>query len=129
MISISQSAIPSKNAKVIRMTRRGKRFVAKNNRALQSTDSIMWQLANANNKTEWVRMEVAAGLPVPIRLQFKYFRPDRRRFDYLNAAAILCDCLVKQKYLPDDDAGTMIPVFVPFEVDARNPRVEITIIL
>lgn len=132
MITILQSAIPSKNAKVIRKLKGGRRYIAKNEDALTSTKSIMWQLADAENKREWARMR-SMYLPLshnrtPLHIQFKYFRPDHRRFDYLNAAAIVCDCLVKQKYIPDDSADVMLPVFVPYEIDARNPRVEITLL-
>lgn len=133
MITILQSAIPSKNAKEIRRKFAGRLFIGKSAAALASTASIMWQLADAKKKKEWKRMlapfDGSHGRMVqPLFVRFKYWRPDHHRFDYLNAAAILCDCLVKQKYLSDDNADVMLPVFAPYEIDADNPRVEITII-
>lgn len=134
MIRIMQSAIPSKNAKVIRKAGRKDRwFVAKNDRALTSERSILFQLKDAKNIREWDRMSAPFDgsqgiLKLPLFVKFKYFRPDHSRFDYMNATAILADCMVKACYLVDDSARYLLPVYAPYEIDAKDPRVEITIV-
>lgn len=37
------------------------------------------------------------------------------------------DCLVEIGILPDDNADELIPIFLPYEVDKDNPRVELSI--
>ncbi len=62
---------------------------------------------------------------MPYRMQIKIFRGRAGRFDYNNIVQNLFDAMVKAELLPDDDADTLIPVYVPYEIDRKNPRTEI----
>ena len=61
----------------------------------------------------------------PVRIRFLIYRKTHRRFDFINIIQNLCDCLVKERIIPDDDAKHLIPVFEPYKVDGANPRTEL----
>ena len=77
------------------------------------------------NRGNWLRM--VADTPMPLKIVFKIYRKTHRKFDYLNIFQGLCDLMVKCGWLPDDNADILLPVFLPYEVDKNNPRVEISI--
>ena len=68
------------------------------------------------------------GKRYPVRIKFMIYRKSHRRFDLINIVQNLCDCLVKEGLLPDDDAKHLIPVFEEYRVDSANPRTELTIL-
>jgi Holliday junction resolvase RusA-like endonuclease len=80
------------------------------------------------NKKKWGRMNKLFAYPFPLVVSFKIYRKTHRRFDYCNIIQLLCDCMVKAGYFPDDDAKHFIPYFFPYEKDKENPRVEIDIL-
>ena len=51
------------------------------------------------------------GKRYPVRIKFMIYRKSHRRFDLITIVQNLCDCLVKEGLLPDDDAKHLIPVF------------------
>lgn len=61
---------------------------------------------------------------LPLRLGMKIYRKTRARFDYNNITQGLFDMLVKARYLADDSADYLIPVYEPYEIDKERPRVE-----
>ena len=67
----------------------------------------------------------AESMPLPLRLYIKIYRRTRQRFDYTNICQNLFDCMVKSNLLSDDSADQLLPVFEPYEVDNKTPRVEI----
>lgn len=100
-------------------------FVMKSDPAKLNELDIRTQLRNELNKQIWLRM--GKGTHYPYKLLFRIFRKTRRRFDYINMIQNVCDCLVMEGYLPDDDAEHLIPEFAPYELDKQKPRVEIEI--
>lgn len=66
-------------------------------------------------------------LSKPLKIVFKIYRQTKRRFDYINIVQQFQDCMVKSGWIPDDNANEMIPVFLPYEVDKKNPRVEVSV--
>ena len=68
------------------------------------------------------------GKRFPVRIKFMIYRKSHRRTDFINIIQNLCDCLVKEGLLPDDDMRHLIPVFEEYRVDKDNPRTEITIL-
>jgi Holliday junction resolvase RusA-like endonuclease len=64
----------------------------------------------------------------PLKVGFYVYSKTRRRFDWVNIVQGLQDAMVKNKYLPDDSALYLTPIFLGFDVDADNPRVEISVL-
>jgi hypothetical protein len=48
-------------------------------------------------------------LSVPVFVDFYFVRDSKRKFDVINAMAIICDLLVAHGIIPDDDADNLIP--------------------
>lgn len=59
----------------------------------------------------------------PIKLHMVFIRDSRRKFDYINAAQLMCDLMVKYGWLPDDSMEYLIPVFDGYVVDKDNSGV------
>ena len=72
--------------------------------------------------------EAMKGKVFPLRMQFKIYRRTHGKFDYVNIVQGILDAMVRAQIIPDDDAKHLIPVFVPYEKDEKNPRTEITIL-
>ena len=133
MITIYGQLYSSKNHRqLFKNKSTGKMFIAKPQKAKAAEDGLMVQLKT--NKQRW-RMMIALKEKLfspdgyyPLRVQFKIYRKNNQRFDYVNIVQSLADQMVKAGYLPDDNADYFIPVFVPYEVDASNPRCEIQIL-
>lgn len=64
----------------------------------------------------------------PYTVSFKFYRSTRRKFDYINAAQIVQDLMVKYKWIEDDNCAYMIPHFEPYEYNKDNPGVEIRVL-
>lgn len=67
------------------------------------------------------------GLRKPYRISFRFVRDSNRKFDYINAAQIVQDLMVRYEWLDDDNADEMIPVFEPYRVDKLDAGVVITV--
>jgi hypothetical protein len=65
----------------------------------------------------------------PYRVEFTFVRSSHRRFDYCNSCQTVEDLMVANKWLPDDSADYLIPVFQPYEYDKECPGVKIKILL
>lgn len=78
------------------------------------------------NKRTWDKM--IEGKNFPLKVGLYLYRKTRRRFDWCNIVQGLQDAMVKANYLPDDNASYLTPVFLGWEVDSENPRVEICVI-
>lgn len=64
----------------------------------------------------------------PLKIVFKIYRGSKRRFDFINIIQQFQDCMVKAGWIEDDNANELLPIFEPYEVDSKNPRVEISIL-
>ena len=80
----------------------------------------------ASKKKEFA--ELVKDFETPYRICFKFFRKTKRKFDYINAAQIVQDMMVKYGWIEDDDASNMIPVFLEFEYNKTKPGVYVDII-
>jgi hypothetical protein len=61
--------------------------------------------------------------PLPLSLNIQLVRDSNRKFDYINPAQTIQDAMVKHKWIPDDNATILIPIFHPFIVNKINPGV------
>lgn len=64
----------------------------------------------------------------PYRIEFKFIRGSKHKFDYINPAQTIQDAMVKHGWIEDDNCTVMIPFFAEYEYDKENPRVEIKIL-
>ena len=122
MITIYGELYSSKNSK--RIVKFGNKMaLISSKQYMASVKPIEQQLAL--NRSNWLRM--INGLPRPLKIVFKIYRKTHRRFDYVNIIQGLQDLMVKCGWLEDDNADILLPVFLEYEVDKNNPRVEISI--
>jgi len=61
----------------------------------------------------------------PAFLGLYFIRDSRHRFDYNNASQIITDMLVNHSIFDDDNADTIIPVFLGYEYNKEIPGVMI----
>ena len=78
------------------------------------------------NKRIWDKM--IEDKSFPLKVGFFVYRKTRRRFDWINIVQGLQDAMVKNGYIPDDSAHYLTPVFLGWDVDGTNPRVEICVL-
>jgi Holliday junction resolvase RusA-like endonuclease len=127
MITIYGNLYSSKNSKRIAFNRKTKKsFIIKSEASLGSEKHIQLQLQSL--KSAWLKM-VGKNPSYPLAVSFKIYRKTKQRFDYVNIVQQIFDLMVKAGYLPDDSANYLIPVFAPYSVDSKNPRVEIRIVV
>lgn len=67
------------------------------------------------------------GKNTPYRIHMYFIRNSRRRFDFINAAQLPLDLMVKNSLLPDDNADCVVPIFDGYHVDKENAGIEIWI--
>ena len=72
--------------------------------------------------------EMVAGKKFPVTISFKFIRGSKHKFDYINPAQTLQDQMVKYKWITDDNAEEMIPIFLEFEYNKDNPGVYINVL-
>lgn len=65
------------------------------------------------------------GLPMYVGLYF--IRGTRRLFDYNNISQSVMDMMVEAQWIGDDNCNVVVPVFLGYEVDPREPGVYITL--
>ena len=78
------------------------------------------------NKHKWDKM--IEGKQFPLKVGFYVWRKTKRRFDWCNIVQGIQDSMVKNGYLPDDNASYLTPVFLGWDVDPVKPRVEIFVL-
>lgn len=122
MITIYGELYSSKNSKQI-VKRGDKPFLIASSAYLAHKKPIQQQLVYERFK--WCQEKV--GAVKPIKIEFKIYRKTKRKFDYVNIIQGLLDCMTECGWIDDDNADEVIPVFIPYEVDPKNPRVEIKI--
>jgi hypothetical protein len=65
---------------------------------------------------------------IPLKVSFKFIRGSRHKFDYVNPLQTVLDLMVRYKWIPDDNADIILPVFEPYSYDKDNPGVIIKIL-
>tara|TARA_B100000424_G_C22935462_1_gene497771 strand:+ start:237 stop:611 length:375 start_codon:yes stop_codon:yes gene_type:complete len=68
------------------------------------------------------------GKKKPYNIEFTFYRKTRRKFDYINAAQVVQDLMVKYGWIDDDNCVEMKPHFGDFVYDKNNPGVLIKIL-
>jgi len=68
------------------------------------------------------------GSKKPYKIGLYFIRDSRRKFDYINAAQILFDLMVKYEWIDDDNCDEILPLFLGYEVDKQNAGVRIFLI-
>lgn len=86
-----------------------------------------------NHCDEWWKntekfKEMIKGKEKPYRIGFYFIRDSKRKFDYINAAQLPLDLMQDYDWIDDDDVNNVIPVFLGYEVDKKNPGVRIEIL-
>ena len=79
-------------------------------------------------KNEKVFKEMVKHLEPPYRVSFEFIRDSKRKFDYINAAQVVQDLMVKHEWIEDDNCDWIIPSYIPYSVDKENAGVIIRII-
>lgn len=64
----------------------------------------------------------------PYKIGFYFIRDTARKFDYINAAQLPCDLMIKAGMIEDDNCNEIIPIFLGYEVDKKNAGVKISIL-
>lgn len=120
-ITIPCELYSSKNSRQI--FKSGNRtFIAKSDRAKQQEVSFKDELPKYRDAF----LDLIQGKEKTLKLCFKIYRKTSRQFDYVNIIQNLLDGMVHAGLIPDDNANEIIPFFMPYEKDAKNPRVEIS---
>lgn len=65
---------------------------------------------------------------LPVRVGFTFIRGTHHKFDYINPAQTVQDDMVTYGWIEDDNADNIIPVFVEYQYDKKNPGVIIEIL-
>lgn len=124
MIRINAEIHSSKNSRAIHTNGKGKRWIGKS--AVSKADEDEFILQFRQQREEWARMIQGQEYPLMVTLEFR--RRTRGRWDYINLAQGLFDAMVAAELIPDDDVLHVIPVFLGFEINPKNPGCDIGII-
>lgn len=123
MIFIPGEVPSSKNSKEIIFVNKKPRLVhSKATTKYIKTRSILYK---TNKK---VFDALVKGKKFPIHVRFTFTRVTKRQFDYINAAQIVQDLMVKYEWIPDDSCNYLVPHFGIRKIDKKNPGVKIEVI-
>lgn len=83
---------------------------------------------NLFEQAVWSMRNDLRGRQLPHVVGFYFVRGTRHHFDWINAAAIICDLLVAHRVIEDDDVYNLIPIPYMigtqwFEYDKQKPGV------
>lgn len=117
--------VPSKKNSRQNFVRNGKQISipSKNHEAYEKMTAMQYSVFGKEFRNTIEKL----GLSYPLRVKFTFVRNSKRRFDYCNAVQTVEDLMVKNKWLPDDSADYLLPVFEPYKYDKEKPGVIITI--
>jgi hypothetical protein len=73
-------------------------------------------------------LEFTKDLQKPLIISFTFIRGTKHKFDYPNPLQTILDEMVTKKWIPDDNADEILPVFEKYEYNKKNPGVKIKII-
>lgn len=73
--------------------------------------------------------KAVSGKTFPLHIKFRFIRDSKRKFDFINAAQIICDMMVKHKWIEDDSTDFIVPYFNELVfLDKEHAGVEIIIL-
>lgn len=84
-----------------------------------------YQYINLKNKAKF--KEMIKHKEKPYRIGFYFIRSTKRKFDYINAAQLPCDLMVKHGWITDDNCDEIIPIFKGYTVDKERQGLIITV--
>lgn len=126
MITLYGELYSSKNARqIVRV--RGRMLLVKSKQCQKGEKLFAPQMEELRDAFISECESQIGGAKKPLKIAFKIYRQSHRRFDYVNIVQSLLDLMVKHKWIEDDNADEILPVFREYEVDKDNPRVEISI--
>ena len=62
---------------------------------------------------------------LPMEVTFLFIRGTKHKFDYPNPLQTVLDLMVHYKWIPDDNADIILPIFEEYKYDKENPGVYI----
>lgn len=68
------------------------------------------------------------GKEKPYKIGFYFIRNSRRKFDYVNVAQLPLDLMQEYKWIENDNMENVIPIFLGYEVDKKNPGIIIEVL-
>lgn len=68
------------------------------------------------------------GKEKPYRISMRFVRDSKRRFDYINAAQLPLDMMVKAGWIEDDNADEIIPIFENYSYNKNDPGLYIKVL-
>jgi hypothetical protein len=80
-----------------------------------------WEEFALTFRNEYEKYESLSNLPMIVT--FHFIRGTRHKFDYVNPLQTILDLMVTFKWIPDDNADIILPVFEPYKYDKENPGV------
>lgn len=63
----------------------------------------------------------------PLRVYFEFIRDSKRKFDYINPAQTVQDLMTKYGWIDDDNCDEIVPIFMPYKYNKKDPGVNIYI--
>ena len=115
----------SKNSRQFVRLKTGRTVLLKSKYAAQQDKLFASELEK--NYFKWAQMTKNVK-SFPLKVGFYVYRATHRRWDWMNILQGLADAMVRAGYLEDDSAKFFTPVFLGFDVDKDDPRVEISIV-
>ena len=83
---------------------------------------------SSKNSQQWTGKYLVKGKKKPYNIEFTFYRKTKRKFDYINAAQIVQDLMVKYGWIDDDNCTEMKPYFGNYVHQKDNPGVKIKIL-
>ena len=100
------------------------RYLVKSKTTQRYVKDSKWHYAT--NKKEFKKM--LKGKNKPYNIEFTFYRKTKRKFDYINAAQIVQDLMVKHGWIDDDNCTEMKPYFGNYVHQKDNPGVFIKVL-
>tara|TARA_R110000744_G_scaffold18096_2_gene48728 strand:+ start:3305 stop:3673 length:369 start_codon:yes stop_codon:yes gene_type:complete len=100
------------------------RYLVKSKTTQRYVKDSKWHYAT--NKKEFKKM--LKGKKKPYNIEFTFYRKTKRKFDYINAAQIVQDLMVKHGWIDDDNCTEMKPYFGNYVHQKDNPGVFIKVL-
>lgn len=64
----------------------------------------------------------------PLVVSFQFIRGSKHKFDYVNPLQTVLDLMVEHRWIEDDNADIILPIFEKYKYDKNNPGVIIKIL-
>ena len=121
-----RSSKNGRRAKTVWSKKTGKKYSA----IIPSTavDEYVYRTKFAYSGGKAKFLQMIKDKPKPYYIGFRFARATLGRWDFHNMVQIVCDLMVKNEWLEDDDVSNMIAVYVPHHKDKDKPGVFISVL-